>query len=70
MMKKYKVEMFSEGLDAEMNVTTLEEAMKIYCRMRDSEIYDRGHLMSNETGEVLMVFFPNTITVMTEWVAF
>ena len=64
-MKKYKVEMFSAGLDAEMNVADYAEAEVIYCRMRESEVYDSGHIVDNETGEVYAFFRPKT--VVEEW---
>ena len=64
-MKKYKVEMFSAGLDAEMNVADYSEARLIYCRMRDSGVYESGHIVDNETGEVYVFFRPTT--VVEEW---
>lgn len=64
-MKKYKVEMFSAGLDAEMNVADYAEAEVIYCRMKESDVYDSGHIMDNETGEVYAFFRPKT--VVEEW---
>lgn len=64
-MKKYKVEMFSAGLDAEMNVADYMEALRIYCRMRDSNVYESGHIVDNETGEVYVFFRPTT--AVEEW---
>ena len=55
-MKKYKVEMFSDGLDMEMNVHRVEEASAVYMKYRDSGNFDRGHIVDNETGEVYAMF--------------
>ena len=55
-MKKYKVEMFSEGLDMEMNVRTVEEASVVYMKFRNSKDFNRGHIVDNETGEVYAMF--------------
>lgn len=59
MKKKYKVEMFSDGLDMEMNVRTVEEASAVYMKYRDSRDFNRGHIVDNETGEVYAMFEVN-----------
>lgn len=58
-MKKYKVEMFSDGLDMEMNVRTVAEASTTYMKFRDSRDFNRGHIVDNETGEVYAMFEVN-----------
>ena len=59
MKKKYKVEMFSDGLDMEMNVRTVEEASTTYMKFRDCGDFNRGRIVDNETGEVYAMFEVN-----------
>lgn len=72
MKKAYKVELFSEMMDMEMNVATAEEASRIYFAGMDSGKYYKGHVISNETGEVFHHFliekYGNGVR-LSQWVA-
>ena len=56
MMKKYKVEGFSNLMDAEMNCVTAEQASNIFEMMMNSDYYYKGHIVDNFTGEVYCHF--------------
>ena len=56
MMKPYKVECFSPFMDMEMNCICMEQAEDVYLKALDSGFYFRGHIVSNETGEVICHF--------------
>ena len=55
-MKQYKVEGFSEMMDAEMNVHSIEQASDIFEMMMNSDHYYKGHIIDNFTGEVYCHF--------------
>ena len=55
-MKRYKVEGFSEKMDAEMNCRTAEEASDIFEMMMNSDFYYKGHIVDNYTGELYCYF--------------
>lgn len=56
MKKPYRVELFSNMMDMEANVATIEEASNLYFKGMDSGFYHSGHVLSNETGEVFCHF--------------
>lgn len=56
MKKLYRVELFSDMMDMEANVATIEEASALYFKGMDSGFYHSGHVLSNETGEVFCYF--------------
>ena len=56
MKKQFKVEGFSELMDAEMNVKTPERATEIFEMFMDSELYYKGHIVDNFTGELYCYF--------------
>ena len=56
MMKMYKVCGFSALMDAEMNTNDTEQASDLFETMMNSEVYFRGYIMDNETGEVYCHF--------------
>ena len=56
MMKKYKVEGFSNLMDAEMNCATAEQASNIFEMMMNSDYYYKGHIVDNYTGELYCYF--------------
>ena len=72
-MKQYKVEGFSEMMDAEMNVHSIEQASDIFEMMMNSDHYYKGHVIDNFTGEVYCHFYKevegNGIKT-TYWTAF
>ena len=55
-MKKLKVCGFSALMDAEMNTNDAEYASDLFETMMNSEVYFRGYIMDNETGEVYCHF--------------
>ena len=55
-MKKLKVCGFSALMDAEMNTNDTEQASDLFETMMNSEVYFRGYIMDNETGEVYCHF--------------
>ena len=55
-MKKLKVCGFSALMDAEMNTNDTEQASDLFETMMNSEVYYRGYIMDNETGEVYCHF--------------
>lgn len=73
-MKKFKVEMFSKNLDVEMKCETKKEAFLIYSQLRKNQAYEKGHIVSTETGEVFAHFtceLDDYYEIITrEWVAF
>ena len=72
-MKRYKVEGFSEMMDAEMNCRTAEEASDIFEMMMNSGHYYKAHIVDNFTGE-LYCYFHQTVegggVKMEYWTAF
>ena len=57
MMKKYKVEGFSEGFDAEFNTNSVEEASDLFELMLNSDLCYKAHIMDNYTGELYCYFY-------------
>lgn len=55
-MKKLKVCGFSVLMDAEMNTNDAEQASDLFETMMNSDVYYRGYIMDNETGEVYCHF--------------
>ena len=55
-MKKLKVCGFSALMDAEMNTNDTEQASDLFETMMNSDVYYRGYIMDNETGEVYCHF--------------
>ena len=72
-MKKYKVEGFSELMDAEMNTNSIEQASDIFEMFMDSDFYYKGHIIDNHTGEIYCYFFKEVEDggiKLTYWTAF
>ena len=57
MMKQFKVEDFSHLMDAEMNCATAEQASDIFETMMNSDLYYKGHIVDNYTGELYCYFY-------------
>ena len=55
-MKKLKVCGFSALMDAEMNTNDTEQASNLFETMMNSEVYYRGYIVDNTTGEVYCHF--------------
>lgn len=55
-MKRYKVEGFSELMDAEMNTNDVEQASLLFETMMNSDSYYKGHIINNYTGELYCYF--------------
>ena len=55
-MKRYKVEGFSELMDAEMNTNDAEQASLLFETMMNSDSYYKGHIINNYTGELYCYF--------------
>ena len=55
-MKKLKVCGFSTLMDAEMNTNDAEQASDLFETMMNSDVYYRGYIMDNNTGEVYCHF--------------
>ena len=55
-MKQFKVEGFSPLMDAEMHCATVEQASDIFEMMMDSDLYYKGHIVDNYTGELYCYF--------------
>ena len=55
-MKRYKVEGFSELMDAEMNTNDAEQASLLFETMMNSDSYYKGHIINNYTGEIYCYF--------------
>ena len=55
-MKKLKVCGFSLLMDAEMNTNDVEQASDLFETMMNSDVYFRGYIMDNETGELYCHF--------------
>ena len=73
MMKKYKVEGFSRGFDAELNTNSVEEASEIFEMMMNSDIYYKAHIMDNYTGELYCYYYKTVEgggVKMEYWTAF
>ena len=56
MLKPYKVQAYSELMNAEMNCVSLDQAFEIYEKMMNSPHYHSGDLSDNETGELYAYF--------------
>lgn len=72
MKKPYRVEMFSDMMDMEANVATIEQASDLYFKGMDSGFYHSGHVLSNETGEVFCHFSVEKVgngIEISQWVA-
>lgn len=72
-MKRYKVEGFSEMMDAEMNCQTAEEASDIFEMIMNNDLYHKGHIVDNYTGEVYSYFnreVEGNGIKLTYWTAF
>ena len=73
MKKQFKVEGFSHMMDAEMNCATAEQASDIFEMMMNSDLYYRGHIVDNFTGELYSYFIKEADesgTKTTYWTAF
>ena len=57
MMKKYKVCGFSALMDAEMNTNDAEQASDLFETMMNSDLYYKGHIVDNYTGELYCYFY-------------
>ena len=57
MMKQFKVEGVSPLMDAEMNCATAEQASDIFETMMNSDLYYKGHIVDNYTGELYCYFY-------------
>lgn len=72
-MKQFKVEGYSHLMDAEMNCATVEQASDIFEMMMDSDLYYKGHIVDNYTGE-LYCYFDKEVEgngmKITYWTAF
>ena len=55
-MKKLKVCGFSALMDAEMNTNDTEQASDLFETMMNSDVYYRGYIVDNTTGEVYCHF--------------
>lgn len=73
MLKPYKVQGYSELMNAEMNCVSAEQASEIYEMMLNADCYHSGNIVDNLTGEVYAYFEKsvdgNGIRVET-WTAF
>lgn len=56
MRKRYHIEMYSDLMDAEVNIADRDEAIAAYHRMKESKFYFKGIITDNETGEVYADF--------------
>lgn len=55
-MKQFKVEGYSHLMDAEMNCATAEQASDLFEMMMDSDLYYKGCIVDNYTGELYCYF--------------
>lgn len=55
-MKKYQIQVFSDEVNVKADYETSERAYEMYFKALYSGGYQRGHLLSLETGEVLAHF--------------
>lgn len=55
-MKQFKVEGYSHLMDAYMNCATVEQASEVFEMMMNSDLYYKGHIMDNYTGELYCYF--------------
>ena len=72
-MKKYKVEGFSHAMDIEMKVHTVEEASDLFDTIMDSDIYYKGRIVDNTTGELCCYFTKEEksgVILIEYWTAF
>ena len=56
MFKPYRVKVYSEQMNAEMDCATLDNAFRVYEQMMNSEFYHSGDLIDNNTGELYAYF--------------
>ena len=56
-MKQYKVTAESEYVDFEAHYKYIEHAMEMYTSIRNDDLYNKGEIMDNATGEVYTYFF-------------
>lgn len=72
MLKPYKVQAYSELMNAEMNCVTIEQAFTSYEMMKSQPAFHSGDLSDNFTGELYAYFYKEVDgngVKMTEWVA-
>lgn len=56
MFKPVKVCGFSHLMDVEMNCADIEQASDLFDTMMNSDLYYKGHIVDNTTGEVYCYF--------------
>lgn len=56
MKKPYKVELFSNLMDVEANVATVEQASDLYFKGMENNFYHSGRVVNNKTGEIICCF--------------
>lgn len=73
MLKPYKVQGYSELMNAEMNCVSAEQASEIYEMMMNSDCYHSGDVSDNFTGELYAYFYKEADgngVKLTTWSAF